>query len=80
MKQQTERFVLIALVSQPVQCQLCGDVGCISGVLFLYTVVNKERIVVIALTDKDIPVIESGGVGGEVPFTNYGSLVPGLLQ
>ena len=40
----------------------------------------KMGIVINALAGQNIPVIESRGIAGQVPFADHGRLVTGFLQ
>ena len=79
-QQQAERPVGVALVLQPVEGQVGGDVGGVAGDDAALAVIYKGRVVVLALSDEDVPVVEAGRVGGQVPLADDRCLVAGLAQ
>ena len=79
-QQQTERFFFLPFVLQPFQRQVRSDIGGIPFYLHFLTIIYKIRIVIITLTNQNIPIIESRGIRGEMPFTNNSSLITCLLQ
>ena len=79
-QQQAERPVGVALVLEPVEGQVGGDVGGVAGDDAALAVIYKGGVVVLALSDEDVPVVEAGGVGGQVPLADDGGLVAGLAQ
>ena len=79
-QQQAERFLRVASVLQPVEGQVGGDVGGVAGDDAALAVIYKGRVVVLALSDEDVPVVEAGGGGGQVPLADDGGLVAGLAQ
>ena len=79
-QQQAERFLGVALVLEPVEGQVGGDVGGVAGDDAALAVIYKSRVVVLALSDEDVPVVEAGRVGGQVPLADDGGLVAGLAQ
>ena len=80
MQQQTERFFFLPFVLQPFQRQVRSDIGGIPFYLHFLTIIYKIRIVIITLTNQNIPIIESRGIRGKMPFTNNSSLITCLLQ
>ena len=80
MEQKAERFVFIALVIQPVQGQVRRDVCCITFDLFFLAVIDKVRIIIISLSSQNIPIIETGRIGCQVPLSDNSGLITGLLQ
>ena len=80
MQEQAERFVLIPFLVHPVDSQIGCYIGGVSFYLFLFSVIDKIRIVIIALSYQYVPVIEPGRFGCQVPFTDNSGLVTGLLQ
>ena len=48
--------------------------------LDLFAVVDHGRVVVGPLPGQDVPVVEAGGVGDEVPLADHGRLVAGALE
>ena len=79
-QQQAERFLGIALVLEPVEGQVGGDVGGVAGDDAALAVIYKGGVVVLALSDEDVPVVEAGGVGGQVPLADDSGFVAGLAQ
>src|SRR5262249_7351439 len=71
---QEERLVGITLF-EPVDGEVGDDVGDIALAFGLLAVVDHGRVVVLALAGKDVPVIEPGRIGDEVPFADHGGLV-----
>ena len=57
--QQTERLVLIAFVLHPVNRHIGNDVRHIARTAYLLTIAEEVRVIVVALSDKDIPVVEA---------------------
>ena len=80
MEEHTEWLAFIAIF-YPVDSLVGDDIGGIAFFLYLFTIHLDERwIVVVSLSRKDFPIVESLWVTYEVPFTNHGSLVPILLE
>ena len=80
MQQEAEGFILVPLVAEPIQRQVSRDVGGIAFDLPLLAIINEGRIVVIALTYQDVPIIETGRIGGQVPLPDHRRLVTCLAQ
>ena len=80
MQEQAERFILIPFLIQPVDSQIGRYIGGVSFYLFLLTIIDEMRVVIISLSDQNIPVIESGRFGSQMPFTDDSSLITGLLK
>ena len=80
MQQEAEGFILVPLVAEPIQRQVSRDVGGIAFDLPLLAIINESRIVVIALTYQDVPIIETGRIGGQVPLPDHRRLVTCLAQ
>ena len=80
MQQEAEGFILVTLVAEPIQRQVSRDVGGIALNLPLLAIINESRIVVIALTYQDVPIIETGRIGGQVPLPDHRRLVTCLAQ
>ena len=80
MKQQTERFFFVAFVFKPVERNVGNDVGYITWSSQVFAITLEVGVVIVALSDKNIPVIKSCWFGCKVPFTNHCRLVACLLQ
>ena len=69
---------------EPINSDIGDDVGYVAFVLHFYTVLDHQRVVVVALTGQDVPVVKSLGVAclvvSEVPCTNYGGVVSGRFH
>ena len=79
--QQAERLAFVALVFEPVEALVGDDVGQIT--VDLHRVARFEYevgVVVVALVRHDLPAVESGREAVEMPFSENGGLVSGLLQ
>ena len=80
MQQETEGFILVSLMAEPIQRQVRRDVGGIPLDLPLLSIINEGRIVVIALANQDIPVIKACRIRGQVPLPDHRRLVTRLAQ
>ena len=76
---QQERLRLVAVL-QPVDARIRDDVGGIALVLHLLAVVDHRRVVVHALARQDVPLVEAGRIGDEVPLADDRRLVAGAVQ
>ena len=79
-EQETEGLRLVALVAHPVYGEVGDDVGDVSLSLYFLAIVDERRIIVVALSGQDVPVVEAGGIARQMPFAHDASLVAGLLQ
>ena len=75
-----EGFVRVALVVEPGLGFLGDDLGAVAGFAMGAGGVFEIGVVVAALAGKDLPVVEAGGVAGEVPFSDDGGLVACFLE
>ena len=57
--QQTERLVLVTFVLHPVYRHVGNDVSNISRTAHLLTITKEVRVIIVALSDKDVPVVEA---------------------
>ena len=79
-EEHTERFAFVSIF-YPIDGLVGDDVGSIAFFLYLFTIHLDERwIVVVSLSRKDFPIVESLWITYEVPFTNHGSLISILLE
>jgi hypothetical protein len=62
MRHQEERLVVIALL-EPIEGEVADQIGAVAFVLFLSGGSDEGRIVVDALPGKNIPIVETCGVG-----------------
>ena len=76
---QQERAIFVALV-QPLDRQLGGQIGCMAFDPHAAILGAEVRVVVVALTGKNHPLVEALRIGRQVPFANQGRLVADLLQ
>ena len=71
-------------ISEPVKGEVCDDVCDIALIVFFLSQFRHGRIMVIALSGQNIPIIESSWVVNaavaEVPFSDEGGLISRLLQ
>lgn len=75
-----EGLVFVALL-EPIEGEVTDEVGAVAVVFFAGAVhVDEDGIVVEALAGEDLPVVEAGGVGGEVPLSDDCGLVAGGLE
>ncbi len=74
-----KRLGLVAFL-QPVERKLGDDVGGITLVLHALAVVDHGRVVVDPLPRQDVPLVEAGRVGDQVPLANNGRLVTGRTE
>lgn len=77
-----EWFVFIS-VFQKFDSLVCYDVRSVAFLYDMLAILPKIRIIVVSLlmlTAENTPVIETLRFTDEVPFTNYGCLVAGLLE
>jgi len=79
-QQEAERLALVSFIVQPIKSQIGRDVRGVPFDLTLLAVIDEDGVIVIALAYEDVPVIETGGIGGEVPFTDHGGLVASFTQ
>ena len=80
MKQQTERFLFVALVLEPIECHVGDDVGHIAFALQPFPIAIELWLVVFALSDEDVPIVESRWVASEMPLPYHSRLIARLLQ
>ena len=81
MDQDTEWFVLIPLILHPVDGVIGDEVRYIT--MFLYRIIilgDESRVIIIALSGHNLPIVEAGRQAFEVPFTNEGCFITGSLQ
>ena len=79
--QDTERLILIPLVLHPVDGVICNEVRHIA--MFLYRIIilgDEVRVIVIALSGHNLPIVETGRQTFEMPFADEGCFITGLLQ
>ena len=57
--QQTERLILVAFVLHPVYRHVGNDVSNVSRTAYLLTIAKEVRVIVVALSDKDVPIVEA---------------------
>ena len=79
-QQEAERLALVSFIVQPIKSQIGRDVRGVPFDLTLLAVIDEDGVIVIALAYEDVPVIETGGIGGEVPFADHGGLVASFTQ
>ena len=77
--EQAEGLVLRA-VFQGFERNIGSDGSRITRVLHRITHFDHPGVVVLALPDEDVPVVEAGGRRLQVPFAHYGGVVAGLLE
>lgn len=76
-----DKGLVLVAAFKPSECLFCDDVGAVAGVAFALAVhLNEVRIVVAALAGKDLPVVESGRVGLQMPFADESCLVACALE
>ena len=81
MNQDTERFVLVPLVLHPVDGVIGDEVRHIPVLLYRIIILGDEvRVIIIALSGHNLPIIEAGRQAFEVPFADEGRFITGLLQ
>src|SRR5690348_14861821 len=78
-RHQKERFLAIAL-PEPIDAEIANEVGAVAFVLFLSGCGEKGWIVVDPLTGENIPIVESRGIGFQMPFADHRGLIAGLLH
>ena len=74
-----EGLGLVAL-GEPVEGDIGDDVGDVAGILDGLAHADHGRIIVDTLAGEDLPEIEAGGIGAEMPLANDRGLVAGLLE
>ena len=79
LRHQHERLRLVAPL-QPVEGHVRDDVGRVTRHRDGFAVLDHRRIVVHALTGKDLPEVEAGRIRAEVPLADDRGLIAGLLQ
>ncbi len=80
LEHEDEGFVFIAFVVEPIQCEVCDDVGGVALDFDGRAVVDHAWVVVESLADQDVPVVKAGGVGFEVPLADHGGVVAGVFE
>ena len=78
--EQAEGLVGVAPVVHPVDGQVGDDVGHVSRPPQLSAVADEVGVVVVALSDEDVPVVEARWQRREVPLADHRRLVAGLLE
>ncbi len=79
-QQEAEWLALVSFIVQPIKSQIGRDVRGVPFDLTLLAVIDEDGVIVIALAYEDVPVIETGRIGGEVPFADHGGLVTSFTQ
>ena len=79
MKQEAERFTLVALILQPFDSFVGDNIRRIPFRGNLFAVLDKRCVVINTLSDQDFRIIKSSGGGGQVPFPDNCCLVSGFL-
>ncbi len=74
-----ERLLRVALL-EPVEGEIGDQVGAVAGVLLAAGGRDEGGIVIDALAGQDVPVVEAGGIGDQVPLADHGGLIAGALQ
>ena len=78
---QNERLALIALVLHPVDTLIRHDIGHVAMFPDRCAIhPDKIRIVIVALSRKNVPIIKSSRLAHQVPFSDDCCLIAGLLQ
>ena len=80
MQQQAERLLLVAFLRKPVQRKIGGDVRDIPLPPDSISIADKVGIVIVALSDKDVPVVKARRDRNKMPFADHGCLISRLLQ
>ena len=81
MQEYSKRFGLISLILQPIYSYVGNQISNIS--LSLYCIIihtNKIRIIIIALTGKNFPIIKSRRQTFKMPLTHQCCLVSGFSE
>src|ERR1017187_6857931 len=60
--------------------QISDDVGYIARMFHALTIADHHWVVVNALARQNFPMVKSGRITFQMPFTNHGGLVAGLLE
>ena len=79
LRHQEERLVLVAGL-EPVDREVGDHVGDVTLVLHALAHLDHRRVVVAPLAGQDVPVIEAGGIGHQVPLAEDRGLVAGGLE
>ena len=77
---QQERLVFVPILREPVEGQVGDHLGRVALVLDRARRRLDGRVVVGALADQDLPVIEADRVTAQVPLADHGRLVAGRLH
>ena len=79
MKQQAEGLITLPPL-QPGQGEIGGQVGGVAFQSLALPHFDKIGIVIAPLAGKNIPIIETGRLAFQMPFTHQSGLIAGLLQ
>ena len=79
-QQQTERLFGVTAIVEPIEGKVGCHIRCVTATLHLFAIANECRIVIIALSNENIPMVEACRFRGQMPFSYYGSLVALRLQ
>ncbi len=77
---QHEGTILVAAILQPAEHLIGDHIGHVAVLRYATLRGDELRIVVVALTGKDLPVIKSHRCGHQMPLPDDRRLVPGTLQ
>ncbi len=80
MQQEAERLALVSFIVQPIKSQIGRDVRGVPFDLTLLAVIDEDGGYSNRLGLRGCSVIETGGIGGEVPFADHGGLVTSFTQ
>jgi hypothetical protein len=80
LEHEEEGAVGVALVAEPVDGEVGEDLGDVAGAFDARAIADHGGVVVLALVDEDVVVVEAAGFGAEVPLADEGGLVAGLLE
>ena len=80
-KKHTEWLAFIALVFNPVDSLIGNNISGITFYLYSFAIhLDEGRVIVVALSRKDFPMVKALRVANQMPFTNHGCLVSILLE
>ena len=80
MQKQTERLAYISPALKPVECKVGSHVGGITLALHFLSVANESGVIIVALSNEHIPMVEACRLRCQVPLANDRSLIALLLQ
>ena len=65
---------------EPLECVVGNNVSGVAGIFSFLAHLFHSRIVIRSLSGQDVPVVEAGRVGFEVPFAEHSGFVTYILQ